>query len=438
MRLHGLGFASTLAALAALAATLVMVGCGRPPLSLEDGDTGTDGGGSSADGDAESYDATGDDDGAEATSAPPGSRCGDGTVDPGEACDDGDARDGDGCNADCQPSGELLFVHEIPPARGDEHYPNYVMVAPDDTVTIAGQRSTGDGNEMFVAAWDAAGEPRFHVTLPHDEDTTPGISAMIAAAGGGVRIAMTQNLHGAEIPSRIFVLAADGEILEDEALSVGVHVGALASDPDGGWWVVGRSESEHLFVERRAATGESLWTGEHATTAWPREAARSPDGLVILADLEGEHFVLRFDDAGTAGAFVETECPGGLAVTSEGLAVVSQPRWDGEPAEPACILDAAGEAAPSPWPSAGIDGVLRMQVGPSDRLVGVGWIPQQALGVETLHEDGAAGWASVHSTDAPYLLPFSLAIGASGRIAVPAITIDDRGATTGRVYVFSP
>ncbi|MEZ4379783.1 MAG: hypothetical protein R3A79_00425 [Nannocystaceae bacterium] len=39
--------------------------------------------------------------------------CGDGIVDLGEVCDDGNVVDGDGCNADCQPSGELLWSEVI-------------------------------------------------------------------------------------------------------------------------------------------------------------------------------------------------------------------------------------------------------------------------------------------------------------------------------------
>ncbi len=38
-----------------------------------------------------------------------GAACGDGAIDGDELCDDGNAVDGDGCNADCQPSGRLLW-----------------------------------------------------------------------------------------------------------------------------------------------------------------------------------------------------------------------------------------------------------------------------------------------------------------------------------------
>ncbi|PCC72950.1 Myxococcus cysteine-rich repeat-containing protein [Nannocystis exedens] len=39
----------------------------------------------------------------------PGAGCGDGVVQAPEVCDDGNAADGDGCNADCQPSGRVLW-----------------------------------------------------------------------------------------------------------------------------------------------------------------------------------------------------------------------------------------------------------------------------------------------------------------------------------------
>lgn len=64
--------------------------------------------------------------------------CGNGSLDPGEDCDDDNLVDGDGCNADCTPSGSVIWqiVEDGPAGLGDGAAS--IDIGPDDALYVGG------------------------------------------------------------------------------------------------------------------------------------------------------------------------------------------------------------------------------------------------------------------------------------------------------------
>ena len=74
--------------------------------------------------------------------------CGDGTLDPGEQCDDGNLADGDGCNADCLPSGRVLWSDEVA-AHGFDNTLHAVQLTSDGQILAAGYTSTEPADDQY-------------------------------------------------------------------------------------------------------------------------------------------------------------------------------------------------------------------------------------------------------------------------------------------------
>jgi hypothetical protein len=135
---------------------------------------------------------------------------------------------------------------------------------------------------------------------------------------------------------------------------------------------------------------------------------------------------------------IDIDCGGGLSLTSAGLRVVNAPQWGRGPVNGPCVLEADGTPTTSPWSVPLVDGTTYLAVGPSDRLVAAGRLPDDTMVIQSQLADGGAAWSSEHTTGDPYLLPFDVAVGASGRIAVPAVSLDRTGAASAVVFVFAP
>lgn len=411
--------------------------CHRGPIELSDGsDTEGSGSGSaeaSGPDASDGLDASGSDD-ADATGDPLPA-CGDGLVDPGETCDDADAIDGNGCNADCRPSGELLWIAELAEDDDGGFFPHAVAVGSDDAVTIAGME-TGAGG-LFVARWDAAGTQRFAVSLVHAPEAVPTLGGLVVRSDGSLRVASREVTQ-----SFVHHLDPDGSATDVVPLGgPGASVFAMVAAPSDGWWAVGRREDGRVFAELRDADDEVTRVVDTEVVAFPRDAAATNAGVVVLADTElgpQPRLLSLSADGAVDDEIIDIACGGGLSLTAAGLRVVSSPQWSGGAVDGPCVLAVDGTPTTSPWSVPLVDGTTHLAVGPSDRLVAVGRLPEDTMVIQSQLADGGAAWSSEHATGDPYLLPFDVAVGASGRIAVSAVALDRTGAASAVVFVFAP
>lgn len=413
--------------------------CHRGPIEISDtGDTESAGsGGADADGSAGSdgLDASGSDDADGDTTGDPLPACGDGLVDPGETCDDGDAIDGNGCNANCRPSGELLWIAELPEDDDGGFFPHAVAVGPDDAVTIAGMETDTAG--LFVARWDAEGARSFAVSLEHGPEAAPTLGGLVVRMDGAVRVASRETER-----SYVHHLDADGSRTGVTSIGEpGASVFAMVAAPSNGWWAVGRREDGRVFAELHDGDDDVARVVDTDLTAFPRDAAATADGIVVLADTDFDPqprlLSLSADGSGDDDV-IAIDCNGGLSLTSAGLRVVTSPQWGGSAGDAPCVLETDGTPTTSPWSVPLLDGTTYLAVGPSDRLVAVGRVPEDTMVIQSQLADGGAAWSSEHATGDPYLLPFDVAVGASGRIAVSAVSLDRTGAASAVVFVFAP
>jgi cysteine-rich repeat protein len=413
--------------------------CTRAPIELEGSDTGSSGD-ASDDGDgrgSDALDASGSDDSAGDgdTTGDPLPACGDGLVDPGETCDDANSTDGDGCNVDCRPSGELSWIAELPAGADGGFFPHAAVVGPDDAVTIAGLETDTAG--LFVARWDAEGAQRFAVSLEHGPEASPTLGGLVVRMDGSVRVASRETAQ-----SLVHHLDANGSATGVTAIGgEGASIFAMVAAPSDGWWAVGRREDGRVFAELRDGDDAVARVVDTDLVAFPRDAAATADGIVVLADADFDpqpRLLSLSADGSVDDDAIDIDCGGGLSLTSAGLRVVNAPQWGRGPVNGPCVLEADGTPTASPWSVPLVDGTTYLAVGPSDRLVAAGRLPDDTMVIQSQLADGGAAWSSEHTTGDPYLLPFDVAVGASGRIAVPAVSLDRTGAASAVVFVFAP
>jgi hypothetical protein len=308
------------------------------------------------------------------------------------------------------------------------------VVGADDTVTVAGSNARTGG--LFVARWDAGGAQRFVTLLEHAPGVFPALGGVVVRADGSVRVASADLDQ-----SIVHAIDADGSSTDVRAIGgPGASVSTLVAAPLDGWWAVGRDADGRVFAELHDGSDELVQFIVTDLVAIARDAEATQDGIVVLADTDASPRpkLVSVSTDGGIDEVVDTTCSGGLSLTSDELRVVAAPEWSGGEAGGPCVLAPDGTAARSPWSVPLVDGATHLGVGPSDRLVVVGWLPDATIVVQSQLADGGAGWSSEHTTDRAYLLPFGVATGQSGRIAVPTVTQDATGTATGTVFVFAP
>ena len=213
------------AAIAAFAA-----GCG------DDGETSN--GGQGAGGNTSSGSGTGAAGGTTSTGAPP--LCGNGSIDDQEVCDDGNTEDGDGCNADCQPSGRVLFAT--------------VTSLPPDSMTSSSLAGLTDGSFVVVGRYGPNPPQGFY--LRFDSDGAELGATVVSATGSATSLAYK----------------------------------SVTAAPDGGFLALGTLGGTSCgIVTRYDASGAALWTVDQNDVGCDRiqNMAMAGDIAVVAGSLPG-------------------------------------------------------------------------------------------------------------------------------------------------------
>ena len=243
--------------------------------------------------------------------------CGDGVLDVGEVCDDGNLEDGDGCNADCTPSGRLLFWE----AAAAGHV--------GQTDLAYGIAHDADGNAFVVGeVWTATRDRDAWIRKYDPDDRAVWTKTFDSPQGGpdaaiGVAADLEGNVYlagwmanGAWQDIWVQQIQADGtpgwSDQHDGIVGDNDHGHAVAVDAAGNVVVTGfegvGGQYYDVWVRRYRPDGAVAWTRGHSGPAaaldWGRGLAIADNGAIYVAGNEtvaGEwdnHWLRRYDPDG--------------------------------------------------------------------------------------------------------------------------------------------
>ena len=256
------------------------------------GDAATDTGGTA------SASGTGELTSGESTDAAPA--CGDGALGgPDEACDDGNAVDGDGCNADCQPSGRLLWSTTHGGGRGLADDGVGCAVDGTGSIYVSGSVGVAEGDDnLWVRKYAATGEPLWtheHAGSAKLKDQGRGLivdPAELVYVAGFVNTA----LQGNDAFVRKF--AADGIPVWTKGFNGAAMLGDVATGaaltPTGDVVVGGASAVDgagnDTWLRKYTPTGTVAWTRSHGGASKGHDEtnaiAVTADGYIYAAGAE--------------------------------------------------------------------------------------------------------------------------------------------------------
>lgn len=219
--------------------------------------------------------------------------CGDGVMDPGEACDDGNEMDHDGCNTDCTLTASTLWEDTVDGPVMGQDLGNAVVADAQGNLYLMGTLEVSVGaNDAWVRKYDLEGTELWTQTYDGKAGLSDRWTSGALLADGDV-LAVGHTFSSGNPEGRdIWVarLAPDGETrwtrtidgtLADEANSAN----AVAADPDGGFYLVGREPTVNgdsdATVARYDDNGNELW--KH-TVDGGSQGQDSGRGVVVLAN----------------------------------------------------------------------------------------------------------------------------------------------------------
>ena len=282
--------------LQALLFVSVVVGCGDPRIEAGGDETSGSSGGtepttssssssaSSSNGEGSSSEESSESGSEDSSSSGPASVCGDGIPDGDELCDDGNRTDEDGCNADCVPSGSLLWSWEPPESASIDR----IDYGPDDHLWVLTWADFG----ISVRELDREGQELTEIFV---ESFTPPVGAQgpamlermeIVAVEGGVYFGE----YRWWMADGEYTIAGQLERIADDGWVVPVENGIwqLAVRPSGGVVVLDGVDVLQAFD----SDGNPAWT--YPMGASTLDVATLPDGVVATA----VDRVVALDDAG--------------------------------------------------------------------------------------------------------------------------------------------
>jgi len=228
------------------------------------------------------------------TGAPVG--CGDGIVDGDELCDDGNDIDADGCNADCTPSGALLWSDQIGSGLGNDDDAFDAAVDSFGNFYVVGYISTESaGRDIWYRKYDDMGEELWTKTVDGPlsaSDQGRGIivedTELFYVGGFTPVMDQSQNTwlrrHGAdgsELWTKTYNGAANsGDIIRGLARAEGKDVIAVGHHNVG----VG---AQDMWLRRYSESGVALWTRTYEGSAMGNDQAEA----VAVAD-DGSIYVV--------------------------------------------------------------------------------------------------------------------------------------------------
>ncbi len=231
------------------------------------------------------------------TGAPVG--CGDGLVDGDELCDDGNQVDGDGCNADCRPSGELLWSDQIGSGLGKDDDGFDVAVDGFANLYVTGYVSTeAAGRDVWIRKYDELGDELWTQTYDGSasgSDQGRGIvveDSELFYVGGLTAVELASSntwlrRHGAD-GSTLWTKTYDGPVMGSDIIR------ALAKGPGNQVLAVGHHSvgegMQDVWMRRYSDTGSVLWTRTYSGAALGNDqgeaAVFAPDGSIYVVGNE--------------------------------------------------------------------------------------------------------------------------------------------------------
>ncbi len=225
--------------------------------------------------------------------------CGDAVVDAPELCDDGNAVDGDGCNADCQPSGQLLWSTTHAGGLGLVDEAMGCDVDGTGSIYVSGFVGLSKTDaDLWLRKYSAAGEVLWthtHAGSALVKDEARGVvvdPAELVYAAGYINTSMQDN----DVFVRKF--AADGTPVWTKgyngAALLGDYANAATLTPQGDLLVGGVSsvldQGNDAWLRKYGPGGNVLWTRTHSGGAKSNDAANAiavtEDGYIYVAGQE--------------------------------------------------------------------------------------------------------------------------------------------------------
>lgn len=265
---------------------ILAIGCGDDSAVGDEGPTSSaDDDGSTAnddvadDGSSAGVDSSGDGSGDASTGATTGvpADCGDGERQGLEQCDDMNDEPGDGCEPGCLlPSGEPVWSATVD-AEGGDDVANAVAVAGNGDIVVVGGQTIGAAMDVWVARYDAAGEPLSSTTIDFGEGADDVANGVAVLDDGAMAIVGTREQASDPMldDALVVVLEADGterwsvfvaSELNDRGEDVaigdgGIAVAGMRADPtteDDAWFAVyDPADGAEVFSQTDAGTGNS-------------------------------------------------------------------------------------------------------------------------------------------------------------------------------------
>ncbi|MCA9707600.1 MAG: hypothetical protein KDK70_17235 [Myxococcales bacterium] len=228
---------------------------------------------------------------------PPG--CGDGIQDAYEGCDDGNLVDADGCNADCQPSGRLLWDDVVGSGFGFAEDGMAVAAAADGTVFVGGyQNDATEAHDAWLRRYSTTGEmlwtqshagpgggnDEIRGLLLDDAGNLYAMGYQSTAAAGLDAWLRNYNLQGAEVWTRTYDgPASGGDVFQAATFD------ALGNLVVGGYHGVA-GEGADVLLRKYSVEGDVLWTRTYSAgngdndLIW--DVASSPAGHIYVVGYE--------------------------------------------------------------------------------------------------------------------------------------------------------
>lgn len=232
--------------------------------------------------------------------------CGDGVVAVDEVCDDGNVEDGDGCNADCQPSGRVLWSDRW--AGGTKLTDEALDCAVDEfgSIYVAGYTTLSKTDEdVWARTYSPGGDILWTQTYGGLAKTKDRGEAIVVDAAQLVYVAGHENVVDQGNNVWVRKHAADGmptwTETYDSATSGNDAAYAATLTPEGDLLVVGAhtfaGQGIDAWLRKLSPEGATLWTRTYSGAA-----GLSDFGRAVAIDGSGYIFVAGEEDVAEEGS----------------------------------------------------------------------------------------------------------------------------------------
>lgn len=231
--------------------------------------------------------------------------CGNGMVELGEDCDDGNTDDADGCNADCTPSGTVLWEQTIGSGMAAVDQGLGIVADGEGNFTVVGEAAAAGGNDGWIRRYSPMGGAFW--TLAH---TGPGggndsLLGVALADDGSVYVAGTESagdMTANGLLRKIDTFGADFWVssFDAPASDGSTSVQAITIDPTGAVVVAGyhgtMAAGLEVMLRKYTPDGTAVWTRSHGGAA-----AGNDVGYGVAATAGGDLYVVGNESVAAEG-----------------------------------------------------------------------------------------------------------------------------------------